>query len=74
MPHLTVHALEHQLAGREDKLIAALTDAVVEVYASGPARSPSSSSSASPTADGRSVAPPRPRSHPPSGSGSGPAR
>lgn len=32
MPHLTVHALEHQLAGHEDELITALTDAVVDVY------------------------------------------
>jgi len=32
MPHLTVHALESDLAGRETPLIAALTDAVVTVY------------------------------------------
>ncbi|WP_236790146.1 tautomerase family protein [Amycolatopsis sp. GM8] len=32
MPHLTVHALEDDLAGRETELIAALTDAVVAVY------------------------------------------
>ncbi|MEV4473558.1 hypothetical protein [Nonomuraea sp. NPDC049504] len=32
MPHLTVHALESDLAGRESELIAALTDAVVAVY------------------------------------------
>ncbi|WP_433381941.1 hypothetical protein ACQPZX_18015 [Actinoplanes sp. CA-142083] len=32
MPHLTVHALESDLAGREPELIAALTDAVVAVY------------------------------------------
>ena len=32
MPHLTVHAPESDLAGREPDLIAALTDAVVAVY------------------------------------------
>lgn len=32
MPHLTVHALEDQLAGHEPALIASLTDAVVSVY------------------------------------------
>ncbi|TNC27415.1 tautomerase family protein [Amycolatopsis alkalitolerans] len=32
MPHLTVRALEDDLAGREVELIGALTDAVVEVY------------------------------------------
>jgi len=32
MPHITVHAIESQLAGRERALIAALTDAVVNVY------------------------------------------
>ena len=32
MPHLTVHALDSDLAGREPDLIAALTDAVVAVY------------------------------------------
>lgn len=32
MPHLTVHVLEDDLAGREADLIAALTDAVVAVY------------------------------------------
>lgn len=32
MPHLTVHAYEADLAGREANLIAALTDAVVAVY------------------------------------------
>ncbi|MBO0869209.1 MAG: hypothetical protein J2P15_11630 [Micromonosporaceae bacterium] len=32
MPHLTVHALETDLAGRESALIEALTDAVVAVY------------------------------------------
>jgi phenylpyruvate tautomerase PptA (4-oxalocrotonate tautomerase family) len=32
MPHLTVHALESDLAGREEALIGALTDAVVAVY------------------------------------------
>ena len=32
MPHLTVHALESDLAGREADLIAGLTDAVVAVY------------------------------------------
>ena len=32
MPHLTVHALESQLAGVEEQLIAGLTDAVVSVY------------------------------------------
>lgn len=32
MPHLTVHVLEDDLAGRETDLIEALTDAVVEVY------------------------------------------
>jgi phenylpyruvate tautomerase PptA (4-oxalocrotonate tautomerase family) len=32
MPHLTVHALESDLAGREGALISGLTDAVVAVY------------------------------------------
>lgn len=32
MPHLTVHALEPELAGREAALAHALTEAVVEVY------------------------------------------
>ncbi|NIH87643.1 tautomerase family protein [Amycolatopsis granulosa] len=32
MPHLTVHALESDLTGRETALIEALTDAVVAVY------------------------------------------
>jgi phenylpyruvate tautomerase PptA (4-oxalocrotonate tautomerase family) len=32
MPHLTVHVLERDLAGRETPLIEALTDAVVAVY------------------------------------------
>lgn len=32
MPHLIVRVLEPQLAGNESALIAALTDAVVEVY------------------------------------------
>ncbi|HVV24105.1 MAG TPA: tautomerase family protein [Pseudonocardiaceae bacterium] len=32
MPHLTVHVLEDDLAGRETDLITALTDAVVAVY------------------------------------------
>ncbi|NUS91635.1 MAG: hypothetical protein HOQ36_04370 [Nocardia sp.] len=32
MPHLTVHVLERDLAGREAGLIAGLTDTVVEVY------------------------------------------
>jgi phenylpyruvate tautomerase PptA (4-oxalocrotonate tautomerase family) len=32
MPHLTVHALESDLAGREIELIEALTGAVVAVY------------------------------------------
>jgi phenylpyruvate tautomerase PptA (4-oxalocrotonate tautomerase family) len=32
MPHLTARVLEAQLAGRESALIAALTEAVVEVY------------------------------------------
>jgi phenylpyruvate tautomerase PptA (4-oxalocrotonate tautomerase family) len=32
MPHLTVHALERELAGREADVIEALTDAVVAVY------------------------------------------
>lgn len=32
MPHLTVHALESDLAGRESDLIAGMTDAVVAVY------------------------------------------
>ncbi|GIM88322.1 tautomerase family protein [Paractinoplanes toevensis] len=32
MPHLTVHALESDLGGREAELIAGLTDAVVAVY------------------------------------------
>jgi phenylpyruvate tautomerase PptA (4-oxalocrotonate tautomerase family) len=32
MPHLTVHVLESDLAGRETSLIASLTEAVVAVY------------------------------------------
>ena len=32
MPHLTAHVLDSDLAGRETKLIEALTDAVVAVY------------------------------------------
>ncbi|MFF5288397.1 tautomerase family protein [Paractinoplanes globisporus] len=32
MPHLTVHARETDLTGREPALIEALTDAVVDVY------------------------------------------
>ncbi|MEV4705187.1 hypothetical protein [Actinoplanes sp. NPDC049316] len=32
MPHVTLHALEDELAGREPRLIEALTDAVVTVY------------------------------------------
>lgn len=32
MPHLTVRVLESDLAGREETLIGALTDAVVDVY------------------------------------------
>ena len=32
MPHLTVHAEEHQLAGREVALVSALTDSIAEVY------------------------------------------
>jgi phenylpyruvate tautomerase PptA (4-oxalocrotonate tautomerase family) len=32
MPHLTVHVLEHELAGRETQLIETLTEAVVAVY------------------------------------------
>ncbi|MET7700727.1 hypothetical protein [Streptomyces sp. NPDC005485] len=32
MPHLTVHALEPQVTGRENDLIARLTDAVTSVY------------------------------------------
>jgi phenylpyruvate tautomerase PptA (4-oxalocrotonate tautomerase family) len=32
MPHLTVHVLESELAGRETPLIATLTEAVVAVY------------------------------------------
>jgi phenylpyruvate tautomerase PptA (4-oxalocrotonate tautomerase family) len=32
MPHLTAHVAEAQLAGHETALIAALTDAVVDVY------------------------------------------
>ncbi|KUL41328.1 tautomerase family protein [Actinoplanes awajinensis] len=32
MPHVMLHALEQQLAGREPAIIAALTDAVVSVY------------------------------------------
>lgn len=32
MPHLTVHALESDLAGREAALVHALTDCVVEIY------------------------------------------
>lgn len=32
MPHLTVHALESDLAGREAALVQALTECVVEIY------------------------------------------
>lgn len=32
MPHLTVHALDTDLSGRETELIAGLTDAVAAVY------------------------------------------
>lgn len=32
MPHLTVHALEPQITGREDDLVTRLTDAVTAVY------------------------------------------
>lgn len=32
MPHLTVHAAESQLSGREPQLVSALTEAVVTVY------------------------------------------
>jgi phenylpyruvate tautomerase PptA (4-oxalocrotonate tautomerase family) len=32
MPHLTVHVLEEDLAGRETQLIEGLTDAIVAVY------------------------------------------
>jgi phenylpyruvate tautomerase PptA (4-oxalocrotonate tautomerase family) len=32
MPHVTLHALEHELAGREPALIGELTGAVVSVY------------------------------------------
>ena len=32
MPHLTVHVLEDDLAGRETQLIEKLTDAIVTVY------------------------------------------
>ncbi|MBK3521090.1 MULTISPECIES: tautomerase family protein [Streptomyces] len=32
MPHLTVHLPENRLAGKEPVLVAALTDAVVDVY------------------------------------------
>lgn len=32
MPHLTVHVLENDLAGRETELIDSLTDAVAAVY------------------------------------------
>ena len=32
MPHLTVHVLEEDLAGRETQLIGGLTDAIVAVY------------------------------------------
>ncbi|MEU9556478.1 tautomerase family protein [Streptomyces fumanus] len=32
MPHLTVHLPEDRLAGKEPLLIAALTDAIVDVY------------------------------------------
>jgi phenylpyruvate tautomerase PptA (4-oxalocrotonate tautomerase family) len=32
MPHVTLHALEHELAGRETALIEELTGAVVSVY------------------------------------------
>jgi len=32
MPHVTLHALEHQLAGREPALLEHLTSAVVSVY------------------------------------------
>jgi phenylpyruvate tautomerase PptA (4-oxalocrotonate tautomerase family) len=34
MPHLTVHAIEDDLAGREAALAAALTDSVAAVYGS----------------------------------------
>lgn len=32
MPHLTVHAAESQLSGREPELVSALTESVVAVY------------------------------------------
>ncbi|MFC7533139.1 4-oxalocrotonate tautomerase family protein [Actinoplanes sp. GCM10030250] len=32
MPHLTLHAAETDLTGREEKLIASLTDAITTVY------------------------------------------
>jgi phenylpyruvate tautomerase PptA (4-oxalocrotonate tautomerase family) len=32
MPHLTVHLPENRLAGKEPVLVAALTDAIVDVY------------------------------------------
>ncbi|WP_418960501.1 tautomerase family protein [Streptomyces tritici] len=32
MPHLTVHLPENRLTGKEPELIAALTDAIVDVY------------------------------------------
>ncbi|MGW4034524.1 tautomerase family protein [Streptomyces sp. NPDC004838] len=32
MPHLTVHLPENRLTGREPMLVAALTDAIVDVY------------------------------------------
>ncbi|MCX5328387.1 MULTISPECIES: tautomerase family protein [unclassified Streptomyces] len=32
MPHLTVHLPENRLTGREPVLVAALTDAIVDVY------------------------------------------
>nr|WP_296071394.1 hypothetical protein [uncultured Actinoplanes sp.] len=32
MPHVTLYALDHELAGREPGLIGQLTDAVVSVY------------------------------------------
>ncbi|MFF9004167.1 4-oxalocrotonate tautomerase family protein [Streptomyces achromogenes] len=32
MPHLTVHVPENRLTGKESALIAALTDAIVDIY------------------------------------------
>jgi phenylpyruvate tautomerase PptA (4-oxalocrotonate tautomerase family) len=37
MPHLTVHLPENRLTGNEPMLVAALTDAIVDVCDSSPA-------------------------------------